>query len=164
MYDLRFIRQVLYSLRRDYGLPVNIVWDTASTPDYETGKKVVVRDSLTVNRAIIMPASIQRDFVYDLTVIASNKNFTYGGLFDQRSRRIIIDRQDIPKDFEIKIGYHAIIKGQRFEIKGVQAFDDLSAFVLDAEQVDNIELANHIQKQMYSLLLLNHTVEVTLNA
>lgn len=163
MYDLRFIRQTLYSLKREYGFPVNFVWNTESTPNYETGKKTVEKDSLTVNRALVLPSSIQRNFVYDLTVIASNKNFTYGGLFDLRSRHIVIDRQDIPADFEIKIGYYVIVKGQRFEIKAVEAYDDLSAFVLDAEQVDNVELENLIQLQMYSLLLMDHSVEVQLN-
>jgi len=36
-----------------------------------------------------------RSFEYDLTYIAANKNFTYGGFYDDSSRLIILDYKDL---------------------------------------------------------------------
>jgi hypothetical protein len=161
MNSLRFIKNVLYTLKREYGFAINIVWKVSDAPNYRTGKRNVAQDSVSVDRAIVLPASTQRDFVYDLTFIASNKNFTYGGLFDKNRRRVFIDKSDLPTDFEIKIGYYLIIKGKRFEVKEVDLFDEGAGYELDVTQLDNIDLENHIELRYYQDLFLEQTVEVT---
>lgn len=157
-YDLRFITKTVRALKRDFGVPVNIVWRVSSTPNLATGAKAVIKDSLSVDRALVLPAALKRDFVYDLTVIASNKNFTYGGLFDLRSRRVILDSSDLPADFEIKVGYYLIIWGQRFDVREVERFGGTNAYVLLVEQVTSVELANVLQLQTFSLMFLENTV------
>lgn len=162
-YDLRFIKQILYSLKRAYGLPVEIVWRTSSTLNLETGKKTVTKDSVLVNRGIVLPSTIDREFVYDLSFIASNKNFTYGGLFDQTSRRVIIDRADLESDFEIEVGHYLIIAGKRYEVEALNEFEHSAAYMIVAKQVTNIALENYIQRQLFSIVTLNQSVEVSLD-
>lgn len=163
MNDLRSIKTILYTLKRAYGLPINIVWRTESTPNLETGKKTVQQDSVSVDRAIILPATTNRNFVYDLVFIASNKNFTYGGFFDKNRRKVIIDRADLPRDFEIKIGHYLIINSKRYEVKNIDTFDVQAAYDLDVEQVDNIDLENQIKQVYYEDLFVDHSVEVLIN-
>lgn len=162
-YDLRFIKNVLYSLKRDYGLPVNIVWRTSSTANLRTGKKDVIQDSIQVNRGIVLPSTINQDFAYDLSFIASNKNFTYGGLFDEQHRRVIIDRADLPPDFEIKRGYYLVFNQKRYEVEQINEFENGAGYMVLAKQVTNITLDNYIKRYMFSLLSLDQTVEVTVD-
>jgi hypothetical protein len=160
MNSLRFIKNVLYTLKRDYGLPATIVWRTSSVPNLETGKLEVTQDSVAVNRAIVLPRVLQRDFVYDLSFIASNKNFTYGGLFDKNSRKVYLDPDDLPAGFDIKIGYWIIFNGIRYEVKAVDTYESNAAIDLDVSQVDNAILNNLIKKVYYDDLFLDQSVEV----
>lgn len=164
MNDDRFIKSVLYTLKRAYGIPANLVWRTGQTVDLETGVITVTHDSVKVDRAIVLPFSRDRDFAYDLTFIASNKNFTYGGLFDKNRRKVYVDKDDLPSDFEIKLGYYFVIQGKRFDVKVVDDYGNGLAYDLDVEQLTNIDLANQIEEVYYEDLFLNQTVEVTLNA
>lgn len=160
MNSLRFIKNVLYTLKRDYGLPANIVWRTSSVPNLETGKLDTAQESVAVSKAIVLPRALQRNFVYDLSFIASNKNFTYGGLFDLNSRKVYLDPDDLPRDFEIKIGYWIVFGGSRYEVKAVDTYEQGSAIDLDVTQVDNAALSNLIKKVYYDDLFLAQSVEV----
>ena len=160
-YGLRFIDSTLYELKREYGVSLNIVWITAETVDTEAGKMTITRDSVSVNRAIVLPSTTEREFAYDLTFIASNKNFTYGGLFDTHRRRVIIDRRDLPTDFEIKVGYWLVFQGKRYEVEEFNEFSGRGFYIV-AKQATDVELENFIQRHIFSLITLEQTVEYTL--
>lgn len=160
--NLSFIKQTLYSLKRDYGVPLNIVWRTSSTPNLEKGTKAVAKESLMVSRAIVLPSNLERSFTYDLTFIASNKNFTYGGLYDKRHRRVLIDASDLPTGFKLEIGFFFIYNQKRYEIKVADEFELNAGWFILGEQIDNIELGNVIQKNYYTFLDLQQSVEVTI--
>lgn len=162
-YDLRFIKRTLYTLKRDFGLPLNIVWRDSSSANLETGEKTVVKDSQQVSRGIILPSTVDRNFVYDLAFIASNKNFTYGGFFDQQRRRVIIDKDDLPSDFKIEVGYYIVFNGNRYEVERVDEFEHNAAYVLQAKQIANIDVENINYRQNFSLLFFEHEVEVQLD-
>lgn len=133
MNRLRFISRVVYRLKRRYGEPAHIVERTGSVVNLETGAKTVSKRSLYVNRVIVLPSKIHREFQYDLTFIATNKNFTYGGLYDTTEREFIIDRKDLP-DFEIKVGMYLLFKDRRYEVKEVAEFEDNTAYVILGKQ------------------------------
>ena len=160
MNDLRFIKDILYTLKRAYGRPVNIVWRVSSTADLETGVKSVVQDSFSVDRVIVLPATTDRNFAYDLAYIASNKNYSYGGFYDKNRRRIVLERSDLPPDFEIKIGYFFIFEEARYEVKAIDNFGERLAYDLDCQEIDNIDLENQIKRRYFDDLFLTHNVEV----
>lgn len=159
--DIKFIRNILYSLKRRFGLPMEFVYKLTSSTDSRTGKVTITKESFRVNRAILLPSVVERTFSYDLTFIASNKNFTYGGLYNTDERRIILDGIDLPNQFEPKAGQSVIFNGKRWDIKKVQQFQIGKGFLLTAKQVTNIDLDNFIQRITHSSLILTHTVEVT---
>lgn len=160
MGGLRMIQQTLYQLKREFGLQTNIVWRTSSTPNIKTGKMTVLKDSITVKRAIVLPSKIDRSFEYDLAFIASNKNFTYGGFFDKQRRRVIIDRRDLAADFEIKVGYYLIFDGNRYEIEAVSEFEERAGYLIIAKQVLQVPLENLIKRVLFSTFLPTQSVQV----
>lgn len=160
MAGLSMVPDVLYQLKREFGLPLTIVQRTSSSPNLETGKMTVTKDSVFVNRAIALPDRLDRDFEYDLTFIASNKNFTYGGFYDKRRRRFIIDRKDLPNNFKIEIGNYLVFDGKRYEAEIVQEFEKQAGYLIVAKQETNVELENLIKRVLISTFLPTQTVQV----
>ena len=142
MNQLRFISRVVYRLKRRYGSIVDFYYRTSSTVNLETGQKTVVKDFFRVNRAIVLPSDIHREFRYDLTFIATNKNFTYGGHFDTSQRRIIVDRKDVPLGRELEVGQYCIYDGRRYELKQVEEFEErTSYFIVVKEDISHARTA-----------------------
>lgn len=156
------IRLALYAMKREFGVPANIIRRTSSVTDRASGEKTVVRDAVNLQRAMILPAVIDREFVYNLTFIASNKNFTYGALFDAQQRTILIDRKDIPTDFEIKPGQYVVTANARYEIQSVESFPENLCYNLTAKATTGEPLENLIIKQAVSYLHMCDQVEVSL--
>ena len=92
---LRQIKRILYRLKRQFGQEIVYSRNTTNTVNYRTGAITRAGTDVTIKRAIVLPARMIRSFEYDLTYIAANKNFTYGGFYDDSSRLIIVDRKDL---------------------------------------------------------------------
>ena len=143
---LAFIRKVLYQLKRDYGLSINVNFRTSSTIDSKTLQKTVVEDSFRIARAILLPSNMERAFVYSLPMIASNKNFTYGALFDLDRRRLIVDAKDIPATVTLDNDMWLIFDGKRYDLEEIHEFEFSSGFMLVVKQATNVVLNNNIKR------------------
>lgn len=130
MEQLHFIRQTLYTLKRQYGFELDVYRITNSVTDVETGVKVVSRVKYTVDRAIVLPSSLIRKDAYDLAYFAANKNFTYGATFDVDTRMIVLDADDLPIDFEIKLDDFIVFNGERYQIKKSDQLDNNLGFAI----------------------------------
>lgn len=128
---LRHIRRTLYNFKKLWPTPIQIhnVLDLAKT-DYITGVVTRRTTTTTIRKAVELPRQELRKFVYDLSYIASSKNFTYGGLFDQATRVIIIDARDLPKLFEIKIDGTVTIEGERMQINTVSELPHRTGYLV----------------------------------
>lgn len=141
-----------YILCRKFGEPANICWRESSVVDRPTGLKTTVLASYLVRRAIVLQESVDRQFVYNLTWIASNKNFTYGALFDARNRSILLRAKDIPADLEIKVGFYVVVATKRYEIESIDLYHEW--YNLKCKQVTGIEAQNVISKTLYQEVFL----------
>lgn len=119
MNTIRQIKMILYRLKRDFGQPVNIIRMVSMAQDVQTGIITPVQRLVRVKRAVIIDAKLGRDFVYDLSFIAANKNFTYGGLFDTSTRAMVIDGFDLPRDFVPNLDDRCIHFNERYQFKNV---------------------------------------------
>lgn len=158
--NITFIRNMLYSLKRRFGHPMEYVYKITTSTDTRTGKVTITRDSFRIKKAILLPTTLERNFSYDLTFIASNKNFTYGGIYDTNERRIILDGNDLPNQFEPETGQSLIFDGKRWDIKEAQKFQVGKGYLILARQVANMDLKNLIKRFIHSDLILTDTVEV----
>lgn len=143
---------MIYQLKRRYGKRANIVWRVSSTTDLETGKRTIPTDSQSVERAILLPTTVAREFDKNTREDA----FQYGGLFDARTRTIIIDLKELPADFKIKNDYWIVFDTERYEITEYTLHMD--AYFIKAKQIENIEPGNDVQLAYYEFLNLKQTV------
>lgn len=115
---LRQVGHVIYRLKRQYGRLMYIRYRQAADQyNLETGD--ITRDltSIKIRKGVLLPQRVTREFVYDLSFIAANKNFTYGGFFQQGDRVVLIDAKDLPRDFEINGEMYVTIEDRRYEIQ-----------------------------------------------
>ena len=156
----RFIKNVLYSLKRKFGQEIEFIFKVTSTANSRTGKITVTKDSFNIRRGILLPSQLEKEFTYNLTFIASNKNFTYGGLYDTTTRRVILDAVDLPNQFTPEIGQTLIFDARRWDIKKVQEFQIGRGFFLIVKQVTSIDLEQLIKRHVFNDFTLTQTVGV----
>ena len=154
MNSLEFIANVIYQLKREYGGAVSIQRRTANTLNLETGKKTQTKDAIHVPLAIVLPTRLIRKFDYDLTYIASNKSFTYGGFYDADFREFIFDAKDLPAGFAFNLDDALIYKHVRWELKELSAFEDNTAFTIIAKRVKDEPADAVTEKTLYHELEL----------
>lgn len=129
MNTLRQNRNNIYALKRKYGLLATIYKPDEPVCNIETGAIIQNEEKRIIIRAIHVPVKAMRTFVYDLSYIAANKNFTYGGLFDKDTEIVIIDRRDI-KNFVIDLNCYIVFNNKKYNIVDLQDVEELSSYML----------------------------------
>lgn len=120
MQNVQFIRDMLYSMKRDYGLPIRYGRIATQELNYNTGENVVVKHVYSIRKAVVITNTLNRRFVQDIAYLAANKNFTYGGLFDENSTFFIIDARDLPKNVTIEMDDFIFYEHGRYYVKKVE--------------------------------------------
>ncbi len=132
MSKFRFLRSTIYKLKRRFGSSVIFKRiDVSETPDYTTG---VIEDqyieSKPVRNVILLPFALSRNFSYDLSYIAANKNFTYGGFYDTDTSTIVCDKRDL-KGFSLDLDSWVEINCVRYQVKKVsEAYQDSTVLII----------------------------------
>lgn len=134
---LRKHRQILYQLKRDWGLSVQIFRPTSASHDVTTGEIARTFEVHSVKDAPVLPKHKKREFVYDLAYIAAGKNFTEGAFFDKGQRQVIIEQRDLPKGFEPNLDDFVVFNFEKHEIKEVEVAEEFAAFRLMITSIDN---------------------------
>ena len=107
----RFVRKLIYTLKRGYGFSVTFYKVTGETLDLETGARTPTTVYQEVKKTIILPSDLQRRFESD----AVGAGFSYGAYYDTELRKLIVDPQDL-SDFEISVDDYFIVDGERFQV------------------------------------------------
>lgn len=119
--NAQFLRHLVYDLKRNYGFPIMVIKTVSTTVDLESGAKRPTLKYRRIQRAIFLPARAFRSFVYDLSYVASNKNFTTGAFFDPTDRMLFIDTRDID-DFEINVDDRILYNNEEYIVSEIHDF------------------------------------------
>lgn len=127
----RFIRSAIRNLKRRYGQNIRLTrMTTVGTTDFTSGKTSGNETEIKkIRRAIVLPSRLKRGFTYDLSFIAANKNFTYGGFYDVAQRTIILDNKDIGS-FIVNVDTNLMIGETKYKIKEVNSYEEGRATIL----------------------------------
>jgi len=152
----RFQKQLMYRLKRDYG--IRLTYNQPSTPevvDFKTGSLSRVFTTTNIRRAVVLETRQIRDFEYDLSFIAANKNFTIGGFFDIAERLVILEIKDLPTGFKADINDHVYIGNRRYEIKEFNDLEDLKIVALKIKELVGAEVHEIHVRSVESVLLMS---------
>lgn len=131
-----YIRNTIYALKMNYGFPIDLYVFKDSQVNLDTGQKTVTKLKYHIRRAIILPTNIGRSFTYDLSFIAANKNFTYGGNFDKTVKDFVLDTRDFPKGLKLQLEDFIIYNNTRYDFKKFEEFDHKQAVIIRTERVE----------------------------
>jgi hypothetical protein len=135
--NMRFIRNVLYRLKRQYGTAVILYKTLTKDVDPKTGKKAMTRSHTAVDLAIVLPDTLANKFAYEHSFLAANRKFTYGAQWDQRQRLVVIDGYDLPEGYKIELEDSLVFNGERYTINKADQFDSGYGYLLTVVRADN---------------------------
>jgi len=163
---LNEIRKVLYQLTIGFGLPVTFYHYTGQVDNVETGKEFVDFDLYYLPKVVILQSRDVRKFNYDLPFIATNKNFTYGGYFDESTRWMILEHTKLPQNFTVTQNDHITFAGNRYEVSEVHVYQEykcsivicamLSNNVSRVKEVDDFIKASNFNAEEHTLAALDN--------
>jgi len=142
---LRRSKLILYKLTRLYGIPCTFYRSLATTVDLKVGSLVRTWDTYLFQRVILLPKKWTTDFEYDIGYLAANKNFTYGGLFDQTARLVIVEERQLPATLRnteqvFRKQDNVVIDNLRFEINQIDDLDQNAGHILLVKAIPNAEV------------------------
>lgn len=126
----RFIRKLMYTLKKGYGFTITLHKVTGESLDHETGQRTPTIITKRIERAIILPATSQMKFEGN----SQPTDFKYGALYSTSVRQVIIDAQDV-LDFEIEEDDYFIWNEKRWQISKDIGLEYETAFTLTARMV-----------------------------
>lgn len=133
MPNVKFIRDALYQMKKDYGVAVKYGFLEKSSVDMDTGKVTVTKKVYLIRKAILFPTKLQRKFVQDIAYLAANKNFTYGALFDEKTTIFVIDARDLPRGLQLNMDHFLFMGHQRFVIKQAEILEHNCGWLITAQ-------------------------------
>ncbi len=138
MTNHREIRRIIYTLSRKWGKP-GTVYRSVETLNTKTGvKSSVVSDTQSVSRLIILPRKMVTDFSYDLSFIASNKEFTYGGFYGKTQSLVLID-SNLMGSYVIQEKDNLTIQGSKYVIDDLDFYDSGGTVIAYMLKVTKLE-------------------------
>ena len=115
-----FISNVIYSLKREYGLSAILVDIISATIDINTGNERKTVRYIPINRAVFLPSNILRMFVKG------------GTDYDVDKKYILIDYKDINITPEIED--YIVFNDKQYIIEKVDIFDINLAYILTVKE------------------------------
>jgi hypothetical protein len=156
MNKLRFIRNVIYRLKRDYGSAVDIYYDQTETVDLDTGTKTISVSDIRVKRAVPLPRKVEENKVLSAAI---QELFRRGSVVVMADRQILLDYRDLPKAFRFDRVAYVIFDNARYELI---SFDDYEthAVVMNLKATSGVFRAANVHLGVESTVQASTTSEV----
>lgn len=157
----KMIHDLLYAFKRQWGGEFQYVQILTSQADTTTGTRDISRQVFNLP-AVKLPIQTLRKFIQDIGYLAANKNFTYGGLNDYNTVRLLISAEDLPAGFNVDLDGYIVLDHKRYERV---SFDNVfgACWILVARGVEGANPYARIVQPAYSRLELTQRVRYELN-
>lgn len=158
---LERLRQLLYSLKMEYGAYVVIYKLVSSSTDERTGTKTTDVTPFKVRRAVVLPNAIRRVDFKSSALIASNREFSQGGYGDSGTRSFIVDRRDVPTLPQLTADDWLVYDNRKFQVATVEELDVAGWLITAKELVGEVPDNLLLQPKTTSQLALSDTASAT---
>jgi len=136
MNNLRQINVILYQLKKNFGMTIDLRNPTDSDVNRVTGNIHTDYDVVKIKRAIVLPAKVTPSFVYGLVPA----NFSYGGFFGSHLRNVIVDGNDLEESFLIKEKTEALFENAIHVLKDFSPTAGKKSYILSLSTLSNTEI------------------------
>jgi hypothetical protein len=163
MPNVKFIRDTLYQLKKDYGVPVKYGRLVRNEINLDTGLNRVTKEVYLIRKVIQLPTKLQRKFIQDIAYLAANKNFTMGAMFDEKISLFIIDSRDLPRGLQLNMEDFLFMGHQRFAIKQAEILEHNCGWLITAQTHEGANPFEIQPAASHSRLVLQQEVLYVLN-
>lgn len=156
--SLSFIKSVIYKLKRSFGLPMTLIYDTTTT-DLATGKKIVTKLSWTIRQAILMPEKLDRQSIFAYFI---KTQFKYGSELTLSDRIVLIDARDLKLNGLEIVGstdWYAIFNNKRFQVIHCRQYESGAAFVLTIRELKGAQPYRVVEITVHSNLKVTQEIQ-----
>jgi hypothetical protein len=122
--NFRKWRRAIYSLKRANAQAVTVYRKTNQAVNTDSGELSEDVTTYEIGKVVVLPTKLSRAFAYDLSFIANNRDFTFGGHFDVQIRQLLLDRRDLPTSFVLDLNDHLVFNHKRYEIVTIQDIEE----------------------------------------
>ena len=159
----RNVKLALYRMLRYSGVPMSVYTETGSGLNPETGRETVSRVYVHLRRCITFSVKQTTRFEYDLSFVAANKNFTYGGLFNVGDRVFILMSEHLPEDFSISVENTFIIfDNAKWDIAAFEKIDHDAGYIISARKTEGSSRKTEHLITVNQVLSVEQTIAGTL--
>lgn len=132
----RFLKNFIYRMKRQYGEPLTVIHFEGTTTDLDSG--LIVKNTLnySVQRAVVFPKDDRIKFEYDMSFIAVNKNFTYGGQFVTGVVVAMLDQDDLGPAFVPAISDEVAFRGQQYVIEKLYFYREERIVLIEMKRLE----------------------------
>lgn len=139
-----FIRQALYSLKKDYGAEVTVIKLVDSQTDYKTGVKTITKSIHPIRRAIMLPEEIFRKVEQGIAHLSANKMFVSQGGYDVDNCTFIVDAKDMPEGYTWGLDDHIQVVAEVFKVIKISEFEYDSGWMITTRLVEGSDITGII--------------------
>lgn len=163
----KLVRQVLTSLKRQYGDQVQVYKLGSESVNWDTGTRTVTDSCVEVDNCIVLPVTINSEVVQSISYISSNKPFIQGGYFGTGKRKFIFDfteRRGLPRGYTWDLSDWIIADGNRYDVESFEELHFGSGWMVTAARVQGVTPQQTFKENITHTLQLrlNHTVDVVI--
>lgn len=119
----KIIEKAIYSLKNEFGYPVDLYKVQKADYDPQTGLNNYNIEKIEIEKAVIFPTTMHRNFFFSISVIQANSQFVQGGDIQINDRQLIIDGKDLPRDYVINVDDYFVWEGKRYDIMKTEALE-----------------------------------------
>ena len=131
------MRQLLYTLKHDYGHPLAVYQRTVDSVNLATGTQSIVEVPYRVQRAVVLPVSA---FLKLFRLRGEGPIFRYGGDLSLKRRIFIIERRDLPGVTMTNEFSYILYDHDRYNVTTLDDFPESEAYYVIGEEVTGIDV------------------------
>jgi hypothetical protein len=131
----QFLRQTLYSLKRQYNVVATVCSVTDTSTNYATGQKTFIGDTHEVQRAIMLPTEGERKVEQGIEVLSANKWHTAQAGFDQEKALFIFDARDLPVGFKFGLDDFVVVEGEYYKVTKISEYEYDSGWMINTKLI-----------------------------
>jgi hypothetical protein len=137
---------------------MDLYYPTANAFNVETGGITRAYNVININKVLILPTNLVRDFEYDIAFLAANKNFTFGGFFDKDQVVVAVKHTDLDGHVPVELEDHMVYLNKKWQVKKVQEYADLQCFIVQMQALTGSPFTQIFNLQADSLLTFTPSV------
>jgi len=130
----RHLRNAIYTVQRDYGVPIELFTVDSETFNVETGRTEETKLRLYVRRALVFDYKEDTNFTYSIQYIRANSNFAQGGFYQLRDRIVCITNKDLGA-FQVNESSYVVYADIRYNVVTMQKNEEEGALILKVRQI-----------------------------